>query len=100
MIDYSKNYIDLNIKLVPIQFFNLSIYYLLAFYSLCFILITILIFLMLRHDNSENDPFYSFSYCFHILLLILIIILFQLISLVLFIVSLFVNFSIFKLIIN
>lgn len=89
MIDYSKNCIDLNIKLVPIQFFNLSIYYLLAFYSLCFIFITILIFLMLRHDDDRNDSFYSFSYCFHILLLILIIILFQLISLVLFIVSLF-----------
>jgi hypothetical protein len=88
MIDYSKNYIDLNIKLVPIQFFNLSIYYLLAFYSLCFILITILIFLMLRHDNSEDDPFYIYIYLY-ILLLILIIILFQLISLVLFIVSLF-----------
>ena len=69
MIDFNTNCITLNIKLVPIVFFDISIYYLLAYYFffLCTFLIYIIPYFILIYDigktteeNVAEDKFLRF----------------------------------------
>jgi len=93
MIDFNTNCITLNIKLVPIVFFDISIYYLLAYYfTYIFILIISIpfyIFSVKKIDNGtdEDEDEYFLGLKIYLIFVFLFIFPTVMISLVLYIVS-------------